>query len=167
MFYVMKCYAKTFFFLMIIFQILHRGNADLPVHCLSAKIEGVWLVHLGDNSSDSDIKCGHKRPDQNLDHYDVDISKIFKKKYETIIKLERPNMALSLVDGSTQVGSWTMVYDEGFEFEIGDQVFFAFSKYLKIGKFSPANTDTEDTPGYKNVCEQTFVGKNKMNFIIL
>jgi hypothetical protein len=158
MFFLMKYYfPKCFLFLMFAFQLFHYGKADLPVHCLAAKIEGVWLVNMGDNSSDRDIKCGHKRPDQNLDHYETEPDKIFKKRYETIVKLERPNSVFS-IDNKKEIGKWTMVYDEGFEFQIADQIFFAFSKYEKMGKFSASNTDTEETPGYKNACEKTFVG---------
>ena len=112
---------------------------------------------MGENTHDKDLKCGHKRPDQNLDHYNVDIEKIFKHKYQIIIKLERPDKVLSVKDNN-QIGKWTMIYDEGFEIKINDQVFFAFSKYKKEGKFSASNSDTEDTKGYVNICNKTFLG---------
>jgi hypothetical protein len=157
----MKCnsiYLNFSIVLFIIFGLIAITHQDLPVHCLSAQIEGDWLIHMSDNHSDKDLKCGHKRPDQNLDHYDVDVKTALKQKYEILVKLERPNKVLSIQDGSIQIGKWTMIYDEGFEFTIGDQVFFAFSKYQKVGKFSASNADTEDTPGYKNICDQTFIG---------
>jgi hypothetical protein len=136
---------------------VNYSNQDLPVHCMVAKIEGDWLIHMGDNYSDKDLKCGHENPDQNLDHYNIEVEKVFKKKHEVIVHLERPNKVISVQDNS-EIGKWTMIYDEGFEFTIHDQVFFSFSRYKKIGKFSPSNTDTEDTPGYKNMCEKTFIG---------
>lgn len=154
----MKCGLKTVLILITMCVLFKESIQDLPVHCLVAKIEGDWLIHMGDNYSDKDLKCGHKTPDQNLDHYDVDVEKVFKKKYEILVRLERPNKILSISDNNEEVGQWTMIYDEGFELMIHDQVFFAFSRYKKVGKFSPSNTDTEDTPGYKNVCEKTFIG---------
>lgn len=143
---------------LIIISLINISNQDLPVHCLSAQIEGDWLIHMSNNHSDKDLKCGHKNPDQNLDHYDVDVTTAIKQKYEILVTLERPNKVLSILDKSIEIGKWTMIYDEGFEFTIGNQVFFAFSKYEKVGKFSASNADTEDTPGYKNVCDQTFIG---------
>ncbi len=154
----MKCRCVfLFYFIFSIF--IKQSLQDLPVHCLIAKIEGDWIIHMGDNYSDKDLKCGHNKPDGNLDHYDVDIEKTFKKKHEIIINLERPDKVLSISDTSQEIGKWTMVYDEGFEFTIKDQVFFAFSRYKKVGKFSPSNTDTEDTPGYVSQCDKTLIGK--------
>ena len=101
---------------------------DLPVHCLSGDIEGDWLIHMGDNNNDSDLKCGHNKPDGNLDHYDMDVEKSFNTKYEIMIHLERPNMVQSVINNS-QIGKWTMVYDEGFNIDFKNYTFFAFSKY--------------------------------------
>lgn len=48
-----------------------------------------------------------------------------------------------LDDYGSQVGKWTMVYDEGFEVKLRDHNFFAFSAY-KIEKYStPKNDDDE------------------------
>lgn len=152
--FLLNLTITTFVFI----SLIQNTYQDLPVHCLSAQIEGDWLIHMSNNHSDKDLKCGHKNPDQNLDHYDVDVKTALKQKFEILVRLERPNKVFSLKDKSKQVGKWTMIYDEGFEFTIGDQVFFAFSKYEKVGKFTPTNSDTEDTPGYKNICDQTFIG---------
>jgi hypothetical protein len=153
----MKYTCKIYIFLLIIYSYIREVKLDLPVHCLSSKIEGNWIFYLGDNIHDTDLKCGHKRPDQNLDHYNLDVDKIFKHKHEVIIKLERPDKVFSIKD-NRQIGKWTMIYDEGFEFTIYDQVFFAFNRYKKIGRFSASNTDTEDTKGYMNICNKTFLG---------
>jgi len=153
----MKYFKKTITFLILILTSISTVNSDLPVHCLSVNIEGDWLIHMGENRFDKDLKCGHKRPDQNLDHYDIDVEKVFKQKYEILVKLERPDKVLSLKDNKL-IGKWTMIYDEGFEFSINNQIYFAFSRYKKVGKFNPTNTDTEETKGYKNICEKTFIG---------
>jgi len=42
-------------------------------------------------------------------------------------KLELPNYVYDLSNNIK--GNWTMVYDEGFEINIGSENFFAFSKY--------------------------------------
>ena len=64
---------------------------------------------------------------------------------------------------SKQIGTWTMVYDEGFEMTFGNNVFFAFSRYEQSTKFTASNTDTEDTPGYKSICSKTFIGWYRNN----
>ncbi len=153
----MKCKYYLFLIISISF-LLNTIKSDLPVHCLATKIEGDWLIHMSDNYSDKDLRCGHNNPDQNLDHYEVDVEKAIHKKYETLVHLERPNQVISIKDNTFEIGKWTMVYDEGFEFTIHDQVFFAFNRYKKVGQFSASNTDTEDTPGYKNECDKTFLG---------
>jgi hypothetical protein len=41
------------------------------------------------------------------------------------------------------MGKWTMVYDEGFEIDLDDTNFFAFSKYSINDGRTPKNTDDE------------------------
>jgi len=45
------------------------------------------------------------------------------------VKLESPNKASAVMDGKPVTGTWTMIYDEGFEVQIGERKFFAFSKF--------------------------------------
>ena len=113
----MKYIGKFYLFLLLIYSYIKKVKLDLPVHCLSSKVEGNWIFYLGDNNHDKDLKCGHKRPDQNLDHYNIDVEKIFKHRHEVIVKLERPDKVFSIKDNK-QIGKWTMIYDEGFEFTI-------------------------------------------------
>ena len=49
-------------------------------------------------------------------------------------------------DGKKTMGSWTMVYDEGFEVLYNNVKYFAFSKYEPQGG------------GYKSLCSETLVG---------
>ena len=146
------------FYTFILLTLFSLSVQDLPVHCLSADIEGDWLIHMGETDGDVDLKCGHNVPDGNLDHYNIDVESTFITKYELLINLDRPNYVYSIKDKKTQYGKWTMVYDEGFEFTMNNFVFFAFSRYKKVGKFNPSNSDTEETPGYKNICDKTFIG---------
>ena len=139
------------------FLLLQNTKEDLPVHCLASQIEGVWLLHLGNQNGDSSLKCGHSFPDKNKDHLNIKPETIFTQKHETIIQLERPNKVLSVKDNSV-IGKWTMVYDEGFEFTIKDKVFFAFSKYSSDSDSSVSDKDTIDTKGYYSQCDKTFVG---------
>lgn len=154
---LMKFKWQHNFMIILFFNMFILGKSDLPVHCLAVDVEGIWLFHMGDNTSDKDLKCGHDRPDHNIDHIEKNVENIFKKKYETIMKLERPDLVLSVVTNK-QIGKWTMVFDEGFELQVDGQVFFTFYKYEQTTKFVPKNTDTYETPGYKSLCDKTFVG---------
>lgn len=131
------------------------SKSDLPSHCLSASIEGEWTIYLGGNNGDKHITCGHKMPDKNLDHINSDVNSIPVVK-QVVVTFERPNFVYS--KEKELVGRWTMIYDEGFEFNINEQLFFAFSKYKKVGFFAATNKDNSDTPGYENYCGETFLG---------
>jgi C1A family cysteine protease len=196
--------------LLIVYLLINSCKCDLPVHCLAGNMEGVWLIHMTNNNGDNKLKCGHDHPDKNLDHISAipEKGENFNEKYQTLVKLERPNMIYSMnpkylnnkiednsdksansmssfidayntsslknddndndkmnFSAKNQIGTWTMIYDEGFELNFGNNVFFAFSRYEQVIKFTPQNTDTEDTPGYKSVCNKTFIGwfRNKNN----
>ena len=152
---------------------INQSKCDLPVHCLAKNIEGVWLLHMTNNSGDNSIKCGHDHPDKNLDHLSENIPSFFIENSQILIGLERPNIVYpinkksssnsSIIDSfqetiKNKIGSWTMIYDEGFELKFANYVFFTFSKYKQKSNFKATNTDTEDTPGYESVCDKTFVG---------
>jgi len=82
----------------------------------------------------------------------------FEEKFKVAINLQRPNMVRSL-NTNDNIGTWTMVYDEGFEFKIKNYEFFAFSKYIKKeGTGEPNDDDNTETSGYKSICDKTFLG---------
>lgn len=45
--------------------------------------------------------------------------------------LEHPNIASTVMNGKQHKGTWTMIYDEGFEVELAGTKFFAFHKFSK------------------------------------
>lgn len=153
----MKFIYKIHLTLLLIISLGTIIKTDLPAHCLSSEIEGKWTFHLGQNNGTKDITCGHRSPDINTDHIN------FKYENYKVVKtidvyLERPNL---VYDSNKQeiLGRWTMIYDEGIEFNINEQLFFAFSKYQYTGFFNkPTNKDNSDTPGYENLCGETFLG---------
>lgn len=103
------------------FSFLRLVTGDLPVHCLRHQIQGEWEFTLG-QSSDVRSSCGHSNPDnENSEPHEL------SEPVRTIrIKLEHPNRASSHSDSS---GTFTMIYDEGFEVAVGGMNFFAFSRF--------------------------------------
>jgi len=109
---------------MLLFVILLQIiQGDLPVHCLRHQIQGKWEFTLGP-PSDTRLSCGHQAPDnQNAE--------------PTPDQLGTPTTTMSLTLSAPDMvwadqgdhGTFTMIYDEGFEVQLSDQTFFAFSRF--------------------------------------
>lgn len=126
-------------------------SADLPVHCLHVQISGKWVFELGDDIHDKSLRCGHNVPDTNLDHFTKDGFNLeVVKKIELV--LDEPNI---VTDSEGNKGTWTMIYDEGFEVRVHGKRYFAFSKYVPRTPESLAKDDVKD---YISICDETLVG---------
>merc|ERR1719265_2038864 len=66
------------------------------------------------------------------------------------LKLKSPN----LVETEGKKGTWTMIYDEGFEVKVGEQSFFAFSNFT----FEKDANNRFAKPHNVSHCGQTMVG---------
>jgi len=100
--------------------------ADLPVHCLRHQILGDWVFKLG-KLGDKRSACGHEHPDvdkREPSRLIVDNNKLT----ELQMSLRAPNHAFMSYAGP-KTGTWTMMYDEGFEVKINGMEFMAFSNY--------------------------------------
>lgn len=102
--------------------------ADLPVHCLRHQVQGDWEFNLGPLSSDRP-SCGHKHPDTQ----DAEPSLrtlgdggATSPTNKITVSLNSPDRAVTPLDSS---GSFTMIYDEGFEVVVEGKTFFAFSRF--------------------------------------
>merc|ERR1711939_432222 len=111
-------------------------EADLDVHCLHKHVRGTWTFHMTEANMDKNgIKCskgvtqayGSKSNNYGLGEPNY-------KPVKTIeVELGKKNVASATIGGKHHKGTWTMIYDEGFEVNINDQTFFAFSKYKTKG----------------------------------
>jgi len=99
--------------------------ADLPVHCMRAQVLGEWKLSIGPSSPQRSA-CGHHRPDSP------------KGQPERLAPADSRNVTVKFADKGqnkvvVQSGGketyFSMVYDEGFEFELEGSAFFAFSAY--------------------------------------
>ncbi len=134
---------------------LPAALADIPVHCLSSEIAGSWNIFMGP-ASQSTHACGHARPDKpsasaqptklygiSTGGVEAPISTDDPEVTQVHINIEdettnRATMTKMIANGQTKstniVGSYTMVYDEGFEITLkhpDDTILkmFAFSKF--------------------------------------
>jgi len=127
-------------------------NGDLPIHCLNSQVAGKWVFELSSNTFDSSETCGYLQPDQNSQHFTDPKSFQFQIASKMEITLTQPNIA---TDRNGNTGKWTMVYDEGFEVQIGSYVYFAFSKYKPKKSTSLTSQEVND---YISYCSETMVG---------
>jgi len=106
-------------------------HADLPVHCLRHEVVGEWKFILGALQTKR-TSCGHARPDieeaqPTRSLVDTEAApKASTDARQLMVTLQNPNIAMSARDSQ---GSWTMIYDEGFEVNVGGLNFFAFSNF--------------------------------------
>eukprot|EP00392_Amoebophrya_sp_AT5.2_P000883 g885.t1 len=105
-------------------------RGDLPVHCLRHQIEGDWEFTLSPPSPDRS-SCGHERPDNERREPGTDIvtdaaAVAGGSPSKLEVSLSMPNRATTQTDVA---GTFTMIYDEGFEVAVDGKVFFAFSKF--------------------------------------
>eukprot|EP01017_Pseudomicrothorax_dubius_P028202 TRINITY_DN3336_c0_g3_i3.p1 TRINITY_DN3336_c0_g3~~TRINITY_DN3336_c0_g3_i3.p1 ORF type:complete len:484 (+),score=93.76 TRINITY_DN3336_c0_g3_i3:60-1511(+) len=103
-------------------------RADLPVHCLKRNIVGRWTFDLGPPVRE-DIKsgrsCGHPIPDTKLGSF-RSIEVPFEGERTLEVNLESNDIARK----DSLRGTWTMIYDEGFEVRLRNWRFVAFNKYF-------------------------------------
>lgn len=100
-------------------------RADLPVHCLKSQIVGKWQLHLAPPTlrGHGPLACGHDIPDNPDTSY-----KLTKLDTDKVIKVELDSdYQVHPLHSKKVSGQWTMVYDEGFQVEHNQIVYFAFS----------------------------------------
>jgi len=106
------------------------GSADTPAECLYDDIVGTWTFVETERDGDNTIDCGTNE--------DLGFNA-----YTSAITLSYPNIA---TDDLGNIGTWTMIYNQGFEVVINERSYFAFSYYT--GGFGSATS----------YCDQTFNG---------
>ncbi|KAF0305316.1 Dipeptidyl peptidase 1 [Amphibalanus amphitrite] len=102
-------------------------RADTPANCSYSDIQGEWLFYSSEPTGDSSIQCDDVTP------------------MDTVISLSllAPN---TVVDTFGNVGTWTLIYNQGFEATVNGRTYFAFSYY---------NQDAGELISY---CDRTFPG---------
>merc|ERR1719424_202671 len=102
----------TFGNVVVVALLFGTAMADLPVHCLKSQVEGEWDFTLSPLSSKRS-SCGHQRPD--IEEGQPSRALVATPTKVKRVALHSPNVAKS----DSAHGTWTMVYDEGFEVTVG------------------------------------------------
>ncbi|KAH7827311.1 putative dipeptidyl peptidase 1 [Monocercomonoides exilis] len=107
-----------------IFLLLLLCSSDTPANCKKDDVLGKWKLEIGKFTSETNVHC----------------SKIDKVKTEDTMEiyLAEPNL---VTDPSNKaIGTWTMIYVEGFELSIGKYRYFTLFNWTS----SEDNTETFD-----------------------
>jgi len=121
---------RMWFVVLVLAAVSALGSADTPAECMYEDIRGTWTFVETERDGDNTIDCG---TDEDLGF----------NAFTTTITLDYPNIA---TDDLGNAGTWTMIYNQGFEVVINDRSYFAFSYYE--GGFGSATS----------YCDQTFNG---------
>ncbi|XP_052764132.1 dipeptidyl peptidase 1-like [Mya arenaria] len=99
----------------LMFTVTGPVAADTPANCTFEDIRGTWGFSLTNISGDNSINC------------------TVETKYTRTLKvtLDFPNFA---IDEFGNTGTWTLIYNQGFEVTLGGRKYFAFSFYETRGK---------------------------------
>jgi len=103
-----------------------RVLSDLPVHCLRHQLVGEWDFQLSGLQPER-TSCGHQRPDVE----NVQPGKLAEHMEVKRIALLDPSLAKTSKDPA---GYFTLIYDEGFEVQVENLTFFAFSRFDFTGE---------------------------------
>eukprot|EP00947_MAST-08B_sp_MAST-8B-sp1_P006351 g6351.t1 len=87
------------------------------------------------------------------DKVSFDNQRVFKVEKTYTVTLSEPNVA---TDAAGNKGTWTMIYDEGFEVVINNQKFFTFFRYEP--KPSVADPQPDKNEDFISFCDETFTG---------
>lgn len=112
---------RTALLLLLLLSLLAATRADLPVHCLPEQIKGEWQFAITDDGKDRGVPkvCVYNSPLP------------FPVTKKCNVRLDYPNVAINTETGAK--GTWTMIYDQGFEVIIEEKKYFAFFNFTKQG----------------------------------
>uniref|UniRef100_A0A7S3GGE9 Cathepsin C exclusion domain-containing protein n=1 Tax=Palpitomonas bilix TaxID=652834 RepID=A0A7S3GGE9_9EUKA len=122
----------TFLFGIAILATRSFVTADIPAHCLHDDVLGVWDFFLQPTAEAFGGECWSEDvlPSE---RFQVSLKRFGREGCAIVcvnLSSSSPNVAVAR-DGA--IGTWTMVYDQGFEVNVAGRSFFLFSQY-HVGK---------------------------------
>lgn len=176
---------SIYYHIFIIALIISVSLSDIPTHCLKSQVEGQWIFKrspaydiLLEGTSTSinkkfknsnslfnkEATCGHDLPSSQNTSGNVKELNNINISEDLIVNLNNDDSVDFIGNAHNGLkGKWTMVYDEGFEFQLkdnnGDKItYFAFLKY-NIHSDNNANSSSFPINSkYASYCYITLVG---------
>ena len=159
-------HVKMFLFLLVLILLTLSVKSDIPTHCLKSQVVGEWIFSRTEATEKFledryklDNLCGHKLP-SNQDT-SINATKLNDAKQDLRVVFNNDDTANFKGTHEGEMGKWTMVYDEGFEFSISkngkkETSYFAFLK------FTETKSNTRITSKYSSHCYVTLNGWYKV-----
>ena len=116
---------------MLLVAALPTAFSDIQANCTYEDLLGAWEFHVGPAIFNNSIDC----------------SKPFSPVKVISINLVFPIMA---VDQFGNLGSWTIVYNQGAEVKIGGKIYFAFSNFTRNSNGSFTSYCRSTLPGWSH-----------------
>lgn len=134
-------------------------SADLPIHCVRESVLGEWTLKVGPEHGgpSENNRCGYQQPDLNRHHFTHPEAYHFNPVKELKIKLEAPDKVTCL-QGCSGAGTFTMVYDEGFNIKVDGMSLFTFFHYEPKAGDSDVYMRSDEISHYKTDCSKTRTG---------
>merc|ERR1719272_444302 len=132
-------------------------EADLPVHCTHAQVLGEWTFHRGPGGGQKHkMACSQSAEKFDNRNNEYGLGPVnFQVVDQLKVHLKEPNVAVHTdAQGKEVHGTWTMIYDEGFEVTFADKKYFAYS-YFKKGAHCQDSTACKMA---RSVCDKTHPG---------
>ena len=105
-------------FLLVAASVVVCCYGDTPANCSYVSVLGKWTFYIGEGGHDNSLDCEGS----------------FNVLEELSVDLAYPDVAT--VQGDTDPGFWTMIFNQGFEVVVGQRKFFAFSNYTRLNDWS-------------------------------
>lgn len=109
---------RSLFFLLVVTTLATLTKADTPANCTWPEIAGKWIFIESERLETRTENC---------DEQHIPLNGGVNKVY---LKLDFPNLA---TDREGNLGTWTLIYNQGFEVIINYRKYFAFSLYKQKG----------------------------------
>mmetsp|Transcript_14109 Transcript_14109/g.31296 ORF Transcript_14109/g.31296 Transcript_14109/m.31296 type:complete len:437 (+) Transcript_14109:65-1375(+) len=116
---------------------LAGAQADIPAHCLHKEVLGEWQLSLAGGNATHLPDCSVAKASVSHNVYAV--------------TLKEPNVA---EDSQGNKGTWTMVYDQGFEVTVNKKKFWGFFDYTQQGKNVTSNCGSISLGSFHEVPEE-------------
>lgn len=129
--------------------------SDLPVHCLHYQVKGKWNF-IFSQLHKKKIECGYHHPDRNSDHFPDQFD--FEPTLTMEFELRAPNEVVNV--NNSKIGTWTMVYDEGFAVTLDTLSDGSKVEMFSFMEYEPKSSDhlTENVKDYTSYCDRTRLG---------
>lgn len=147
----------------LIICVIQFSLCDIPTHCKKGQVTGKWTFKATksqtvDKDSMYTFTCGHKNPSMTANAYLATIDESLFVEEFTVDLDDSDKATITSGANSNTKGSWTMIYDEGFDVrfnngKINKKSFFAFLKYGPNDNKNP-NIHSQ----YASYCFETLIG---------